>query len=67
LLAKVEAIWDSCLLVNQVSENLSTRERDTGAARVSFQEAVIATNNRFSTGTPRLTISEKTKGNILLK
>jgi hypothetical protein len=67
LLAKVEAIRDNCLLVNQVSENLSSIERDAGAARVAFQEAVIATNNRVSAGTPKLTISEKTRGNILLK
>jgi hypothetical protein len=56
LLAKVEAIRDNYLLVNQVSENLSARERDAGAARVAFQEAVIAMNNRVSAGTPRLTI-----------
>jgi hypothetical protein len=46
LLAKVEVIWDNFLLVNQVLENLSFREREVGAARVTFQEAVIATNNR---------------------
>jgi hypothetical protein len=34
LLAKVEAIRENCLLVNQVSENLSAREREVGAARV---------------------------------
>jgi hypothetical protein len=67
LLAKVGAIRENCLLVNQVSENLSARERDAGAARVAFQEAVIATNNRVSAGTPRFTISEQTRGNILLK
>jgi hypothetical protein len=66
-LAKVEAIRDNCLLVSQVSENLSARERDAGAARVAFQEAVIATNNGVLAGTPRFTISEQTSGNILLK
>jgi hypothetical protein len=55
------------LLVNQVLENLSAREREAGAARVAFQEAVIATNNRDSGSTPRFTISEQTRGNILLK
>jgi hypothetical protein len=67
LLAKVEVIKDNYLLVNQVFENLSARERDVGAARVAFQEAVIATNNRVSVGTPRFTISEQTRGNILLR
>jgi len=63
----VGAIQENFLLVNQVSEKLSTRERDVGAARVAFQEAVIAMNNRVSAGAPRLTILEQTRGNILLK
>jgi hypothetical protein len=67
LLAKVGVIWENCLLVNQVFENLSSRERDAGAARVAFQEVVIATNNRVSAGALRLTISEQTRGNIMLK
>jgi hypothetical protein len=67
LLAKVEVIRDNCLLVNQVLENLSAREREDGAAWVAFQEAVIATNNKDSGSTPRFTILEQTRGNILLK
>jgi hypothetical protein len=67
LLSKVEAIRDNCLLVNQVLENLSVREREVGAARVAFQETVIATNNMELISTPRFTISEQTRGNILLK
>jgi hypothetical protein len=67
LLAKVGAIWENYLLINQVFENLSIRERDAGVARVAFQEAVIAMNNRVSAGTPRFTVSEQTRGNILLK
>jgi hypothetical protein len=67
LLDKVGEIRDNCLLVNRVLENLSAREREAGAARVAFQEAVIATNNRGSGSTPRFTISEQTRGNILLK
>jgi hypothetical protein len=53
--------------MNQVSENLTVRERDAEAAQVAFQEAVIATNNKVSTGSLGLTIPEQTKGNILLK
>jgi len=58
LLTNVEVIRDNCLLVNQVLENLSAREREAGAARVDFQEVVIATNNRDSGSTPGFTISE---------
>jgi hypothetical protein len=36
LLAKMEAIQENCLLVNQVFENLVARERDARAARVTF-------------------------------
>jgi hypothetical protein len=67
LLAKVGAIRENCLLVNQVSENLSARERDAEAARVAFQEAVIATNNRVSAGTPRAHHPRTNQRNILLK
>jgi hypothetical protein len=67
LLAKVGTIREDCLLMHRVSENLTVRERDAGAARVAFQEAVIATNDRVSAGSPRLTLPEQTRGNILLK
>jgi hypothetical protein len=58
LLTKVEVIRDNCLLVNQVLDNLSAREREVVAARVASQEVVIATNNRDSGSTPKFTISE---------
>jgi hypothetical protein len=53
--------------MHPISENLTVKERNTEAAQVAFQEAVIATNNRFSAGSPGLTIAEQTRGNILLK
>jgi hypothetical protein len=53
--------------MHQISENLIVKERNAEAARIAFQEAVIATNNRFSAGSPGLTIVEHTRGNILLK
>ena len=55
LLTKVEVIRDNYLLVNQVLENLSARETEARAERVTFQEAVIAINNRDSGNTPRFT------------
>jgi hypothetical protein len=67
LLNKVGEIREDCLLMHQISENLIVKERNAEAARVAFQEAVIATNNRFSAGSPGLTIAEQTRGNILLK
>jgi hypothetical protein len=67
LLAKVGTIREDCLLMHRVSENLTVKERDAGEAQVAFQEVVIAMNNRVSAGSPELTISEQTRGNILLK
>jgi hypothetical protein len=46
-------------------ENLSIREREYGTTRV--QEAVIATTNRESEKSSKFSISEQTRGNILLK
>jgi hypothetical protein len=67
LLDKVGVIREDCMLMHRISENLTVKERNAEAARVAFQEAVIATNNRFSTDSPGLTIAEQTRGNILLK
>jgi hypothetical protein len=67
LLGKVRVIQEDCLLMHQISENLTAREKKDEAARVAFQEVVIATNNKFSTDSPGLTIAEQTRGNILLK
>jgi hypothetical protein len=55
------------VLMHRISENMIVKERNAEAARVAFQEVVIATNNRFSTDSPGLTIAEQTRGNILLK
>jgi hypothetical protein len=66
LLAKVGVIREDCLLMHRVSENLTVRERDAEAARLAFQEVVIATNNRVSAGSPGFALTEQTRGNILL-
>jgi hypothetical protein len=67
LLAKVETIQNNCQLIDQVLENISFREKEVGAARVSFEEAVIATTKREMGSSFRLSILEQTRGNILLK
>jgi hypothetical protein len=60
LLANIETIWDNCLLIDQVSENLSVREREARAAQVAFQEVVIATTNRESGKSSKFSISKQT-------
>jgi hypothetical protein len=67
LLAKVETIQNNCQLIDQVLENISFREKEAGAARVAFQEAVIATTKRETGSSFRFSIPEQTRGNILLK
>jgi hypothetical protein len=67
LLAKVETIQNNCQLIDRVLENLTLREKDVGAARVAFQEAIIATTRRETGSSSRFSISEQTRGNILLK
>jgi hypothetical protein len=66
LLNKVEEIRENHLLIHRISENLVNKEKSAEDTRISFQEAVVATNNRFL-GPPGLTIAEQTRGNILLK
>jgi len=67
LLDKVGEIREDCLLMHRIYKNMIVKERNAEATRVAFQEAVITTNNRFSTGSPGLTITEQNRGNILLK
>jgi small-conductance mechanosensitive channel len=67
LLAKVETIQNHCQLIDQVLENISFREKEVGAARVAFQEVVIATTKKETGSSSRFSIPEQTRGNILLK
>jgi hypothetical protein len=67
LLDKIRDFRKDCLLMNQISQDLIVKERDAEAARLIFQEAVIATRNGFSAETPGLSFEEQTRGNILLK
>ena len=67
LLAKVETIQNNCQLIDWVFENLSLREKEAGVARVAFQEAIIATTKKEIGSSSRLSITEQTRVNILLK
>ena len=53
--------------IYQVLEDITLREREAGVARVSFQEAVIATTKVEMVNSSKLSIAEQTRGNILLK
>jgi hypothetical protein len=57
LLAKVEMIQNNCQLIDRVLENLTLIEKDVGAARVAFQEAIIATTRGEIGSSSRFSIS----------
>jgi hypothetical protein len=67
LLAKVEAIQNHFQTIDQVLKDISLREREAGVAHVAFQEVVTATTKEEAVISSRLSIPEKTRGNILLK
>ena len=63
----MKTIQNHFQLIDRVLENLTLKEKEVGAARVSFQEAIIATTKRETCSSSRFSILEQTRGNILLK
>ena len=66
-LVKVGTIQNHFQTIDQVLENISLRQREVGAARVSFQYVFIATVKIEMVDSSKLSITEQTRGNILLK
>jgi hypothetical protein len=54
-------------MIDQILEDISLQEREAGAAQVAFQDVVIATTNVEVVSSSKLSITEQTRGNILLK
>jgi hypothetical protein len=67
LLVKVGTIQNHFQMIDQGLESISLREKEVGAARVAFQDVVIATTKIEMVGSSKLSIAEQTRGNILLK
>jgi hypothetical protein len=67
LLVKVGTIQNHLQMIDQVLENISWREREFGAARVTFQDVFISTEKIEMVGSSKLSIVEQTRENILLK
>jgi hypothetical protein len=53
--------------IDQGLESISLREKEVGEARVAFQDVVIATMKIEMVGSSKLSITEQTRGDILLK
>ena len=66
-LVKVGTIQNHIQTIDQGLESISLREKEVGAARVSFQDVVIATAKIEMVGSSKLFIAEQTRGNILWK
>jgi hypothetical protein len=67
LLVKVGTIQNHFQTIDQGLESISLREKEVGAARVAFQDVVIATTKIEMVDSSKLSIAEQTRGNILLK
>jgi hypothetical protein len=67
LLSKVEIIQNHFQMIDQALNNITLRERGAKAARGVFQEAIISSAKEEIVIASRLSIPEKTRGNILLK
>jgi hypothetical protein len=66
-MAKVRTIQNHFRMIEQILENIASREREVGEERVAFQDVVIATTKIERVSTSNLSIAEQTRGNILLK
>ena len=66
-LVKVGTIQNHFQTIDKVLENIKLRERKVGAARVAFQDVVIAMTKIDMVNSSKLSIVEQTRGNILLK
>jgi hypothetical protein len=67
LFTKVEIIQNHFREVNQSLDNIGFREREATAARTTFQEAVVSSAREEISVTPRLTVAEQVRGDIILK
>jgi hypothetical protein len=56
-LVKVGTIQNHFQMIYQVLENISLREREVGAAQVTFQDAVIATTKIEMVNISKLSIA----------
>jgi hypothetical protein len=67
LLTKIEGIQNYYRLVEHSLNNICIKEKEATAARITFQEVVLADRKRGSFRVTRLSLSKKTRGDIILK
>jgi hypothetical protein len=67
LLTKVEVVQNYYQVVDQSLNNIHLKEREAIAARVTFQEVILLEEKDELARATRLSLSEKTRGDIILK
>jgi hypothetical protein len=67
LLSKVKIIQNHSQVMDEALSNIVLREREAIIARTTFQEAVISSTKEGRAMASGLSISEKTRGDIILK
>jgi hypothetical protein len=66
-LTKIEGIQNYYRSAEQSLSNICIREKEATAARVTFQEAVLSSSKEEVAHVTRLSLSEQTRGDIILK
>jgi hypothetical protein len=67
LISKVEVIQNYFQEVSKSFDNIVLKEKKTKAARDTFQKAFVLSGNEEVSKTPRLSVTEKIRGDIMLK
>jgi hypothetical protein len=67
LLTKIEGIQNYYRLAEHSLNNICIKEKEATAARVTFQEVVLAATKEEVARVTRLSLSEQTRGDIILK
>jgi hypothetical protein len=67
MLSKVKIIQNHSQVMDEALSNIFLREREAIIARTTFQEAIISSTKEGRVTTSGLSISEQTKGDIILK
>jgi hypothetical protein len=67
LISKVEVIQNYFQEVSQSFDNIVFKEKEAKAARATFQKAVVLSAKEEVSKTPRLSVTEQIRGDIMLK
>jgi len=67
MLSKIETIQNYLLEISHSLDNIALKEKEATTARVTFQKAIVFSTREEVPETPKLTVEEQIKGDIILK